>query len=481
MSSPFAYLLGAMLLAAASAFMVGMVLARRRADEQARGLAARDATEAREAEARMARIAFADELTGLPNRARFVEELNHGLATAREGERIALLIADLDGFGALNGRHGRTVGDSLLRHAGHRIRRVTRSGDLAARIGGDAFGLVQYGGTVPGQAGLFAGRIQHILSRPLRAGAEAIRLGCSVGIAFYPDDGADPAELLRRAGQALAWAKASGGAVRVYEAHMDEAVEARRQLARDLQHAVIRGQLGLHYEPVADAATGRIAGFEALCRWTHPKRGPIGPATFVPLAEESGFMPMLGEWVLRQACAEAARWALPVPVSVNLSPVQFADGELASTVAAILAETGLAPARLDLEVTEAALGGDSAAALATLHKLRALGVSVSLDDFGTGASSLNSLRRFRFDRLKIDPAFTREVATSAEARAIVRAVVAMGKGLGMTVVAEGVEDDAQLDRLRAEGCDLVQGHAVSRPRGEGFMLVPAGGAELETA
>lgn len=449
-------------------------------------LAVSDITETRENISRMSDLAYRDPLTRLPNRTRFNEELCRALDRVREGERIAVLVAHLDGFHAINASHGATVGDSLLLRAGRLIRRVTRKGDLAARLDGDMFGLIQYGGTEPAHAGLLAGRIQHILSRRLRAGPTTVRLGCSIGIAFYPDDGRDPAELVRRAGQALAYARAAGGTVRVYEPQMDQAARQRRQLALDLRQAIARGRLGLHFQPIAEAGSGRIAGFEALCRWQHPKLGAVSPAIFVPLAEEIGLMPALGEWVLRQACAEAALWAMPVPVSVNLSPTQFADGDLAAIVAGILAETGLDPARLDLEVTETILAGDKARALATLHRLRGLGVSVSLDDFGTGATSLNSLRLFAFDRLKIDPCFTRDIATCADARAIVRAVIGMGRARGMIIVAEGVEDEARLAALRDEGCDLVQGYAVSRPGvGGSFILAPAAAPaparELEAA
>ena len=451
-------------------------------------LAVTDITEQRETDSRMVELAYKDALTGLPNRARFTEDLAAAIDTARDGERIAVLIADLDGFRALNAAHGETVGDSILLQAGQRIRKVTREDDLAARIGGDEFGMIQYGGTDAAHAFMLADRIQRALDKPLRAGPGQVRLGCSTGIAFYPDDGTDPAELLRRAAQALTYARAAGGAVRRYEPRMDQAMRERRQLAGDLRHAIARGQLRLHFQPVADAATGRITGFEALCRWDHPKLGPVSPAIFVPLAEETGFMPMLGEWVLRQAAAEASRWAMPVTVSVNISPAQFAGGDLAETVATILAETGLAPERLDLEVTEAILAGDSAPALAALHRINAQGASVSLDDFGTGASSLNSLRLFPFRRLKIDPCFTREIAISADARAIVRTVIGLGQALGMIVVAEGVEEDAQLAALRAEGCDLIQGYAVSRSGAEGaggFTLAPAAPAsddqELQAA
>jgi predicted signal transduction protein with EAL and GGDEF domain len=297
-----------------------------------------------------------------------------------------------------------------------------------------------------------------------RQDAPAVRVSASAGVALFPADASDPESLVRNADMALYRAKADGrGTARFYEAAMDEALRQRRQLEADLRQAIDRGELCVHYQPLADLESGSILGFEALLRWTHGALGEIGPATFIPLAEESGLILKLGRWVLREACAEAARWTPALKLSVNLSPVQFTQGDLAAEVEAILAETGLDPARLELEVTEGLLIKDADQAIVILERLKALGVQISMDDFGTGYSSLSYFRMFPFDKVKIDQSFIRDMIDNPQARAIIRSVIGLGRGLGMPVVAEGVETEAQLEALRAEGCDQVQGFWISRP------------------
>jgi diguanylate cyclase (GGDEF)-like protein/PAS domain S-box-containing protein len=431
-----------------------------------RALAVRDITERKEASARIARLAYHDPLTGLANRAVHGEHLGRVIDKAREsGETIALLCLDLDGFKAVNDLNGHPAGDELLVAVARRLRGVTRGRDLVARLGGDEFAMVQYGGDQPTCAALLSDRVLRALEKPFRIGSKSVRIGGSIGVAMFPADADNPVDLMKNADMALYRAKADGrGGARFYETAMDRAIRDRHQLGADLKRAVERGELSIHYQPVADMRSGEVVGFEALARWNHRRRGTIGPGIFVPLAEEIGLGGKLGLWVLGQAIAEATRWHLPLTLSVNVSPSQFAQGDLAAEIERLLAESGLDPSRLDLEVTEGLMTRDADRAIATLKRLKALGASITMDDFGAGHSSLSFVRTFPFDRVKIDQCFVQDLPEGREARAIVQAVIGLGHGLDMAVVAEGVETKAQFDALSDLGCDLVQGYLISRPR-----------------
>ncbi|HMG47349.1 MAG TPA: EAL domain-containing protein [Allosphingosinicella sp.] len=428
-------------------------------------LAVRDISERKEAAARIAHLAYHDALTGLPNRAVFNDHLARAVARAAEArEPLSVLCVDLDGFKAVNDIHGHPAGDELLIEVAHRLRAVVRGDELVARLGGDEFAIVQQGGSQPGHAGLLSERIAGALGEPFAVGGQTARISASTGVAVFPANAGNPLDLVRNADMALYRAKAEGrGLTRFYEAAMDEALRQRRQLEADLRLALANGDLKLHYQPLADLDGGTIIGFEALLRWTHPELGAISPEMFVRLAEESGLIVKLGEWVLREACGEAARWTPALKLAVNLSPLQFLQDDLVGAIERVLGETGLDPARLELEVTEGLLIKDAPGALAILQRLKALGVQISMDDFGTGYSSLSYFRMFPFDKVKIDRSFVGDMIANPQALAIIRSVIGLGHGLGVPVVAEGVETSEQLEALRAEGCDQVQGYLIARP------------------
>ncbi len=378
---------------------------------------------------------------------------------------MAVHCIDLDRFKTVNDTLGHPVGDALLKIAAERLRACVREGDTVARLGGDEFAVVQCGLTDLSGATRLAGRIVEALAETFELQGQQVMIGGSVGVAVSPNDGADSDELLKKADMALYRAKADGkGAFHFFEQAMDEALQARRALELDLRLALAEGQFELYYQPLYSLGVDQVTGCEALLRWRHPVRGMVSPADFIPLAEEIGLINALGEWVLREACREAAGWPQPVRLAVNLSPAQFRDRHLVSTVVSALAASGLAAERLELEITESVLLQDTAGNMSILHDLKALGVRISMDDFGTGYSSLSYLRSFPFDKIKIDQTFVRDILDDADALAIIKAVLDLGTSLGITTTAEGVESVEQLDELRRQGCGEIQGYFISRPK-----------------
>ena len=359
---------------------------------------------------------------------------------------------------------GHAAGDRLLVEVAVRVSGMLRAGDMLARLGGDEFAVLLGLLDTPESGADLAGRIVDALAQPFDIGGRSVVIGGSVGVALAPDDGGDPETLLHLADIAMYRAKADGrGGFRRFEAEMGERLRDRRNLELDLRHATVDGELELHYQPIVSCGNNVLVGFEALVRWNHPKRGRIAPSEFIPLAEECGLIVPLGMWVLETACREACTWALPLRLAVNMSPAQFCHPDLSQQVGAVLAATGLDPARLEIEVTEGFLIDDPDRALAILSEIKAMGVRISLDDFGTGYSSLSYLQRFPFDKIKIDRSFVQGLGESGQAEAIVRAVIAMAGSLNLTVTAEGVETEAQLAALQAQHCDQVQGFLTGRP------------------
>lgn len=422
-----------------------------------------DITERKAAEAEVARLARHDVLTGLPNRALFHETLARSLADiALRGGACAVLYLDLDGFKSVNDSLGHQAGDELLRRVAAGLRRAAGDGAVA-RLGGDEFAVLSDGGAA--EAAALAERLIALFDSPFSVAGHRVGVGLSIGIALAPEHGMDAEPLYRRADLALYRAKAEGrGTYRIFTPAMDEEAEERRMLERDLRQALDDDTLSLHYQPQVDGYTGALVGFEALLRWTHPVRGSVAPSVFVPLAEETGLIVVLGDWVLREACREAAQWAQPLKVAVNLSPRQFQKPDLPESVLAILAETGLSPDRLELEVTESIIINDMARAVGILRRLKGYGIRISMDDFGTGYASLATLQAFPFDKLKIDRSFVAQLGTGPQAAVIVRAVLSLGRSLGMGVVAEGVETHAQMKFLTEEACGEMQGYLFGKPR-----------------
>ncbi len=405
-----------------------------------------------------------DALTKLPNRALFREKLEGALAHARPGEHLALLYLDLDGFKTVNDTLGHPVGDALLQAVAGRLKARTRNVDIVARLGGDEFAVVRAPIESPAEAADFAERIIALLDEPFAVDDHQIVIGTSVGIAFSPQDGTDPDQLLKNADLALYRAKQDGrGVYRMFQQDMDAQMQARRVLEIDLRTALGGSQLELFYQPLIGLRVQAVVGFEALLRWRHPSKGLVPPDLFIPLAEEIGAIVPIGEWALLTACTAAAGWPDDLKVAVNLSPVQFKSNNLVAAVRAALSCSGLSPSRLELEITETVMLKDTATTLATLHELHALGVSIAMDDFGTGYSSLGYLHRFPFDRIKIDQSFVRELGRQRDCDAIVRAVTALSRALGMETTAEGVETVEQLRALAQAGCSVVQGYLFSRP------------------
>jgi diguanylate cyclase (GGDEF)-like protein/PAS domain S-box-containing protein len=435
-------------------------------DQSAVLLALMDITERKRAEARLAFMAQHDGLTGLPNRNLLRQQMDDILLhTRRSTEKVAVLVLGLDNFKAVNDTLGHGVGDQLLRGVAKRLRSTLREEDALARLNSDEFAIVQGGVGRPEDAVLLAKRLLEAIADPYLLDGHSVVIGASIGIAMSPGDGDESEKLLKNADMALSRAKNDfRGTFSFFEAGMDARAQSRRKIEIDLRDAIQGDQLQPHYQPLIDLSSGRVTGLEALVRWSHPERGMISPGEFIPVAEETGLINALGGLMLRRACMDAALWPDDVRVAVNLSPLQFRTGNLLSLVMDALKQSGLPARRLELEITETLLLEKSSQVLATLHALRALGVRISMDDFGTGYSSLSYLRSFPFDKIKIDRSFVQDLGANRDAQAIVRSIISLGMGLGVTITAEGVETEAELSCLRTEGCHEGQGFLFSRAR-----------------
>ena len=438
-----------------------------------------DITERREAEARLVYMARHDALTGLPNRVllreRIIQESDH---RARD-DSIAVLCLDLDHFKNVNDTFGHPVGDALLCAAAERLRANVRDEDIVVRLGGDEFAIVQIGAEQPYQAVSLAERLIVALGEPFQLGPHQVTVGTSVGIALETRRGADAETLLKSADMALYRAKADRrGTYRFFEPIMDTQMQLRHALETDLRKAVASGEFELFFQPILNAQTYALTGLEALVRWRHKQRGLVPPMEFIPLAEEIGLIVPLGAWIVQEACRQAATWPDTVAVAVNLSPTQFKHPDLVTTIRDALNTARLPPHRLILEITESVLLQDTPMTLKILDRLQSLGLSISLDDFGTGYASIAYLRSFPFDTIKIDRSFIRDLGVRPDALAIVRTIVDLGRALGMSIIAEGVETTEQLKMLQAEHCNEVQGFLFSQPRPA--AEIPALIAHLDT-
>ncbi|MFN3625040.1 MAG: putative bifunctional diguanylate cyclase/phosphodiesterase, partial [Hyphomicrobium sp.] len=423
------------------------------------------AFEQEETRARVYEHAFTDPLTHLPNRARFRQRVSERLAIVAEtGQRVAVQYIGLDRFRVTNEALGHQAGDEILKVVADRLASLVRDSDAVARIGGDEFAIVQAGNLSDDDIANRAKRIVDLLAEPFISSGQRLQLGASIGIAIGPDDAAGADDLIHDAALAMRRVKELGrGAYFFYEKELNERMQRRRRVEADLRSALARDELELHFQPIFDLTTGTVIEAEALLRWNHPEKGVVLPSEFIPIAEQCGLIEQVGAWVLRKACLEAVKWPQQVTVAVNLSPLQFDSPDLAQTVASALEASGLPPSRLELEVTESVLLRDSPVYTALLDKLSDLGVSIALDDFGSGYSSLSYLHRFSFDRIKIDHSFIRDFARNQGSLKIVRAIVMLAHSLGLEVTAEGVETDEQLAAVRGEGCDAVQGYYTGAP------------------
>ena len=425
-----------------------------------------DITERRRAEKIIAHMAHHDSLTDLPNRVLFQERLAEMLLDATADKRLAVFYLDLDNFKAVNDTLGHQFGDELLRRVAGRLRGCVDETTTVARVGGDEFAIILPDITNLDDAATLANRVCKAIREPYDLFGHMVVADTSIGIAVSPDNGILPDHLLRNADMALYRAKADGrGVFRFFKPEMDATIKARRALENSLREALYEGQFTLHYQPILNLDDNRIPCCEALIRWNHPERGMVPPAEFIPVAEEIGLIVAIGEWVLRKACADAATWPNNTKVAVNLSPIQMLSAKLVPVVIGALAAAGLPASRLELEITESVLLKNTEATVAALHQLRSLGVKISMDDFGTGFSSLSYLRRFPFDKLKIDRCFISDLSKDDESGlAIVRSVTALAKSLGMITTAEGVETKEQMELVRMVGCTEVQGYYVGRPQ-----------------
>ncbi len=424
-----------------------------------------DISDRQRAEERIVHMARHDALTDLPNRTMFRERLEYELKRIKRGDALAVLCLDLDHFKSVNDTLGHPVGDELLKVVAERLRRCIREPDTIARLGGDEFAIIMTGMHAPTDPVVLAKRIRQAVIKPYILDGHQILADISIGISLAPIDATEPDLLLKNADMALYGAKADGrGTYRFFEPEMDARMKARRELDMDLRKALANGEFRLHYQPLVNIQNNEITAFEALLRWNHPIRGLVPPAEFIPIAEETGLIIPLGEWVLRGACQETANWPTNIKVAVNLSPAQLNSRNFTDVVVNALAASGVSANRLQLEITETVLLQNTFNTLATLQKLRALGVQIALDDFGTGYSSLSYLRSFPFDKIKIDRSFIQDLMTGAEPLAIVHAIAGLAKSLNMTSTAEGVETKQQLEALQALGCIEMQGYLFSRAR-----------------
>ena len=417
-----------------------------------------------EREQRITQLAFNDVLTGLPNRTMFQQQLEHLLRVAGgNGSQFALHCLDLDQFKVVNDTLGHPAGDLLLVESGHRLMEAA-SGHFVARLGGDEFVVLQVLGGDRDAIDRLAADILHRMRQPVRIDGNEVIPSTSIGIAIAPEDGTTAEALLRSADLALYRAKEAGrSTLAFFEESLNERAQQRRQIETDLRSALERGEFELFYQPLFDLDQNRICSFEALIRWRHPTRGLISPLDFIPVAEDTGLIIPIGAWVIREACSQAVHWPEHVRVAVNVSPVQFHRAALQETILRALADTGLAPARFEVEITESIFLEGSDATLKLLHSLRSLGVRIALDDFGTGYSSLSYLQSFPFDKLKIDRSFIQNLLTRDGASAIVRAITELARALDIETTAEGVEETAQLMELRSHGCSSVQGFLFAEP------------------
>jgi diguanylate cyclase (GGDEF)-like protein len=425
-----------------------------------------DITERRRAEAEIIHLARHDALTGLANRAEFnakLEEASKRLK--RNGGAVTVMMIDLDRFKAVNDTLGHPAGDQLLIEVGQRLQSTIRETDVLARLGGDEFAIIQEGGPNQHEAAIaLALRIIDAISQPFDLNGNRANLGTSIGIVLAPEHESDPEGLLKRADLALYDAKANGrNDYRFFRNELLEVADTQRTAEIELRDAIERQEFELHYQPVVDAKTRTLCGVEALVRWRHPTKGLIGPDKFVPLAESTGLIVPLGEWILRRACADAASWPAHVKLAINISAIQFKKDDLFEVILSTLVETGLTPGRLELEITETSLLENQEAHLTTIRQLKNLGISMALDDFGTGYSSVNYLANFPFDKIKIDKSFTQGVLSRRDCKAVVASTLALAQGLGTVTTAEGVETEEQLEYMRAAGVDLVQGYLFGRP------------------
>jgi diguanylate cyclase (GGDEF)-like protein len=421
-----------------------------------------DITERTRSDQRIAHLAHYDALTDLPNRALFLDKLGQEIKRIDRGGKLAVLYIDIDEFKSVNDSLGHPIGDELLKAVAARLSRCVRESDIVARLGGDEFAVVQTAVESSTDVTDLVARIYQAIREPCECLGHQLAADASIGIALAPQDGTDLDQLLKNADLAMYGAKAEGRRTyRFFEPRMDARVKARRTLELDLRQAIAEGGFELNYQPLVNVRDGKVTGCEALLRWRHPERGMISPAEFIPVAEDTGLINQLGEWVLTAACAEAATWPDHVRLAVNVSPIQFRSQTLALKVAAALTASGLPARRLELEITEAVLIRDDDAALAMLHQLRAIGVRIALDDFGTGYSSLSYLQRFPFDKIKIDRCFVTDIAKPGGSSSIVQAVVNIAAARNMTTTAEGVETQQQLDMLRTLGCTEMQGYLFS--------------------